>query len=131
MIVSLSQLAWMFWRGKMAGWALRLFVSVRSLCRVKSGGHWSKSASHWLFLYVSLFIVALQRYHETYFTSWPMPPPEGLAHVSRGNSDALQCPGLASTPSLAVIHLAPPPKLSCHWPWPPAMFFFVFLVIIY
>lgn len=64
-------------RGKMAASAVRLFVPVRSLRSVKSGGHWSESPSHWLFLYVKPSNVALQRYHETYFTSWLSPPPPG------------------------------------------------------
>lgn len=67
----------------MAATAVLLFVSVASLPSVKSGGHWSESASHWLFLYVKPFIVALQRYHETYFTSWLFPT-GGISSRLRG-----------------------------------------------
>lgn len=96
----------MFQRVKMAASIVCLFVSVRSLGSVKSEGHWSESPSHWLFLYVKPFNVALQRYHETYFTSPLFPSPEGLALVSGGNHDALMYPPLASMPSLETIHLS-------------------------
>lgn len=66
----------MFQKEKMAASVVRLFVSLRSLRGVKSGGHWSESPSHWLFLYVKPFNVALQRYHEAYFTSRLFPPGE-------------------------------------------------------
>lgn len=70
----------MFQREKMA---VRPLVSVGSLHGVKSGGRWSESPSHWLFLYVKLFNVAPQRYYETYFTSRLMPP-GGISSRLRG-----------------------------------------------
>lgn len=73
----------MFQSGTMAASVVRLFVSVGSLRSVKSGGHWSESPSHWLFLYVKPFNVALQRYHETYFTC-RLFPPGGISSCLRG-----------------------------------------------
>lgn len=97
----------------MAASVVRLFVSVRSLRGVKSGRHWSESPSHWIFLYVKPFNVALQRYHETYFTSRPsLVPPEGLALVSGGYRDALMYPRLASVPSLEIIQRSALPNWS-------------------
>lgn len=91
-----------------------LFVSVRSLLRVKSGGHWSESPSHWLFLYVKPCNVALQRYHETYFTSWLIPPGE-IRLCLRGLPRHTHVPSFGIYIELEIIHLSPLPKLSAAW----------------
>lgn len=107
----LSQTAFMYQRGKMAASVICLFVSVTSLRGVKSGGHWSESPSHWLFLYVKPFNVALRRYHEAYFTSQPVPP-GGIRARLRGLPRRI----LIWHQLLEVIHcVSARPKLSACW----------------
>lgn len=104
-------------RGEMAATAVLLFVSVASLPSVKSGGHWSESASHWLFLYVKPFNVALRRYHETYFTSWLFPT-GGISSRLRGLP---QCTHVSSFGIVVEPGNNPPlnfAKLSATWQEP-------------
>lgn len=84
-----------------------VFLCAWDLLRgVKSGGHWSESPSHWLFLYVKPFNVALQRYHETYFTSQLMPP-GGISSRLRG------LPRCTHVPSFGInAQLGSNPRLS-------------------
>ena len=91
-----------------------LFVSLRSLPCVKSGGHWIESPSHWLFLYVKPCNVALQRYHETYFTSWLIPPGR-ISLCLRGLPRHTHVPSFGINTELEIIHLSPLPKLSAAW----------------
>lgn len=102
-------------RGKMAASVVCLFVFVRSLCGVKSGGHWSESPSHWLFLYVKTIQCGPAEIPRKYISHLGECPLEGLAPVSEGYRDALVYPRLASMPSLEIIHPSAPPTLSASW----------------
>lgn len=95
--------------------SLGCFVSVTSLPSMKSRGHWSESASHWLFLYVKPFNVALQRYHETYFTSWLFPP----AGISSRLRELPRCTHVPSFGILAKLGNNPPlPFAKTSWQEP-------------